>query len=130
MRILLLIAALSVVLVSCENRKEQPGSPAQTEYDSDNTARNVRDRDSMAKTSFDQSESTMDRTVTQKIRQALMADDALSTNAKNIKVITINGVVTLRGPVANLQEKEEIVRKVSNIQGINRLDDQLEVTRR
>jgi len=49
--------------------------------------------------------------------------------AKNIKFITIKGVVTLRGPVASSQEKDAIARKVNDIQGIVNLDNQLEVTR-
>ena len=65
----------------------------------DNTGRNVRDRSGATLTPGDQSESEADRTLTQQIRRAVVADDSLSTNAHNIKIITINGVVTLRGPV-------------------------------
>jgi len=88
----------------------------------------VRGRDAMTKTPFDQSESVMDRTLTQQIRQALMADPDLSANAQNIKIITINGVVTLRGPVASPQEKALIVQKLNGIQGITRVENLLEVT--
>lgn len=130
MKKILLMAMLSLTLMACE-RQERPNNPPPTgqEYDNDNTGKNVRDRDSTTKTPFDQSESEEDRTITQKIRQAIMADSALSTNAKNIKIITIEGVVILRGPVASSQEKDAILRKASNIQGITRIDNQLEVTR-
>ena len=77
-----------------------------------NTEKNIRDRDSMTKTPLDQSESEADRMITQKIRKAVMADSALSTNAKNIKNITIKGMVKLRGPVASSQEKDAIVEKL------------------
>lgn len=118
---------LSFTLIACD-RHDKPVSSQTTEQDYDNTGTNVRDRDSKTKTPLDQSETEADRTITQKIRQAIMSDNALSTNAKNIKIITIKGVVTLRGPVASVQEKEAIVNKLHGIQGIVQVDNQIEVT--
>ncbi|MBA2727235.1 MAG: BON domain-containing protein [Parachlamydiaceae bacterium] len=128
MQKLFLMTMLSLTLIACDSQ-DKPKNTPQSGEDYDNTGKNIRDRDSMVKTPLDQSESEADRTITQKIRQALMSDDSLSTNAKNIKIITINGVVTLRGPVANPQEKEVIARKVNGVQGIVRVDNQLEFTR-
>lgn len=119
----LLLGLFSMALISCERQDHPKNHPSKVE----NTERNTRDRDSMTKTPMDQSENESDRRITQKIRQAIMSDDSLSTNAKNIKIITKKGVVTLRGPVANSQEKDEIARIVDNIQGITRVDNQLEV---
>src|ERR1041385_8893131 len=65
----------------------------------DNTAVNARDRDDNTLTPGDQGTSEADREVTRNIRRALMKNDQLSTTAKNIKIITVNGKVTLRGPV-------------------------------
>ena len=127
MQKIFIMTMLSLTLVACD-RQDKPNDPNQTAQESDNTGKNVRDRDSMTKTPLDQSESEADRTITQKIRQAIMSDDSLSTNAKNIKIITFQGVVTLRGPVANSQERDVIVRKASNVQGIVKVDNQLEVT--
>jgi hyperosmotically inducible periplasmic protein len=93
----------------------------------DNTGRNVRDRGGATMTPGDQSESHADRTLTQQIRKAVVADDSLSTMAKNIKIITDNGVVTLRGPVESSQEKEKIAAKAQQIAGKNSVDNQLEV---
>lgn len=124
----LLIGALSLALTACDGR-DKPHT-AQGKIQNDNTEKNVRDQNANAKGPFDQSESEADRTVTQKIRQAIMADNSLSTNAKNIKIITINGVVTLRGPVANAQEKDNIAQKVKNIQGIVKVDNQLEINKK
>jgi osmotically-inducible protein OsmY len=93
----------------------------------DNTGRNVRDRGGATLTPGDQSESKADRTLTQQIRKAVVADKSLSTTAKNIKIITINGVVTLRGPVKNLQEKETIAAKAQQVAGVTNIDNQLEV---
>jgi hyperosmotically inducible protein len=99
--------------------------PAETAPD--NTGRNVRDRGGATLTPGDQSESEADRTLTQQIRQAVVADDSLSTTAKNIKIITVDGVVTLRGPVQSPQEKETIAAKAQKIAGMNQIDNQLEV---
>jgi osmotically-inducible protein OsmY len=99
--------------------------PAQTAPD--NTGRNARDRSGDTLTPGDQSESQADRTLTQQIRQAVVADKSLSTTAKNIKIITNNGVVTLRGPVKDSHEKEKIEVKAQQIAGTNNIDNQLEV---
>lgn len=119
---LLLMGFLSLGLVACD-RQESPIS-----HNPDNTGINVRDRDSASLTPGNQSETEADRTLTQKIRQALLSDSALSQNAKNIKIITINGVVTLRGPVSQPNEREIILNKVNSIHGVLRVDNQLEVT--
>lgn len=118
----------SLTLIGCE-RQNKPSNPPSKVQDYDNTGKNIRDRDSATKTPLDQSESETDRRITQQIRQAIMADSSLSTNAKNIKIITIRGVVTLRGPVASAQEKDAIEEKVNDVQGILKVDNQLEVTR-
>src|SRR6266480_7099342 len=76
----------------------------------DNTATNQRDRSGETNTSGNQSNSSADLKITQAIRRALMKDGELSTTAKNIKVITANGQVTLRGPVKTAQEKSKIDR--------------------
>ena len=77
----------------------------------DDTGRNVRDRDNRTLTPTDQSNDPEDVNLTRAIRKALVEDDALSTTAKNIKIITVQGKVTLRGPVSTVQEKAAIVQK-------------------
>src|SRR5580765_4294006 len=93
----------------------------------DNTAINQRDRSGETATSGDQSNSSADLKITQAIRQALMKDGELSTTAKNIKVITANGQVTLRGPVNNAQEKAKIDQLAKSAAGGAHIDDQLDV---
>lgn len=127
MKKILLLTMLSLTFIACDRQEKQRS--VEVKEDADNSAHNVIDRDSRTITPLDQSESSEDRTITQKIRQALVSDSALSVNAKNIKVITINGVVTLRGPVANAQEKEIIAKKVANVQGVTRVDNLLEIIR-
>ena len=93
----------------------------------DNTATNERDRSGETKTSGDQSNSSADSKTTQAIRQALMKDGELSMTAKNIKVITANGHVTLRGPVKTAQEKAKIDQLAKSAAGGAHIDDQLDV---
>jgi osmotically-inducible protein OsmY len=121
--LVLLFAAIIVVGCSKEPAGENVGqSPAP-----DNSATNVRDRDDQSKTAGDQSESEADRTISQNIRQSLTADDSLSTNGKNVKVITIDGKVTLRGPVKSDQEKAAIAAKAQQVAGVKNVDNQLEI---
>jgi hyperosmotically inducible periplasmic protein len=93
----------------------------------DNTAINERDRSGESKTSGDQSNSSADLKTTQAIRQALMKDGELSQTAKNIKVITVNGHVTLRGPVKTAQEKAKIDHLAKSAAGGVQIDNQLDV---
>ena len=93
----------------------------------DNTAKNERDSSGETQTSGDQSNSSGDLKITQAIRQALMKDGELSATAKNIKVITANGHVTLRGPVKTTQEKAKIDQLAKSAAGGAQIEDQLEV---
>jgi osmotically-inducible protein OsmY len=98
-------------------------------HDADNTARNARDADGNTLTPMDQGESEADRTITQQIRKAVVDNDGLSTNAKNVKIITQNGVVTLRGPVKNPEEKATIASVAQKTGGVKRVENQLEIER-
>lgn len=93
----------------------------------DNTGKNERDRDNRTLTPGDQSERPEDLKVTQSIRQALMKDKALSTTAKNIKIITAGNRVTLRGPVNTAEEKTKIQDLVKGAAGQMPVDNQLEI---
>ncbi len=118
---LFLLSSLCLMLTACDNR------PANTA--ADNTGRNVRDRHDQTLTPGNQSENEADRGLTQRIRQAVMDDDSLSTNAKNVKIITVNGVVTLRGVVNSDREKSEIGKKARGVNGVRNVDNQLEIVR-
>jgi osmotically-inducible protein OsmY len=111
------LSALSLAALADDNKKTKP----------DNTTTNERDRSGETKTSGDQSNSSADLKITQAIRQALMKDRELSTTAKNIKVITANGQVTLRGPVKTAQEKAKVDRIARSAAGGAQIDDQLDV---
>ncbi len=125
MKPMILILALALLLVGGYPPMAQAAQTAP-----DNTGRNVRDRNDATLTPGDQSESAADLSLTQEIRKAVVADDRLSTTAKNVKIITVDGRVTLRGPVNTAQEKAAIVVKAQRIAGAAKVDDQLEVTGR
>lgn len=69
-----------------------------------------------------------DRAVTQKIRKAIHEDQSLSTYAHNIKVITQDGKVTLRGPVRSEEEKNDLEAKAVSVAGQENVTNQLDVT--
>ena len=93
----------------------------------DNTAINERDRDGKTLTPPDQQENETDLALTQKIRQAIIDDDNLSMSADNVKIISQNGKVTLRGPVKDQAEKANIEAKAKAVAGVTSVDNQLEV---
>lgn len=95
--------------------------------DADNTARNRRDTEPTAKTPMDQSNSSTDVKITADIRSAILADEQMSVNAQNCKVITDAGVVTLRGPVESQAEKDAIETKARAVAGVVRVVNELEV---
>ena len=122
-----LVLTLLILLAGCSKKEEAKNDQRSPTVEADNSAKNVRDRDDATKTSGDQSESEADRTISQNIRQAINADDSLSTNGKNVKIITAEGVVTLRGPVKDETEKTNIVAKAQQIAGVKSVENQLEI---
>jgi sporulation protein YlmC with PRC-barrel domain len=93
----------------------------------DNTARNVRDRNNRTLTPFDQGASQADLDTTAQIRKEIIAGKDLSMDAHNVKIITIDGRVTLRGPVDNTDEKRLIGEIASRIAPSGHVDNQLQV---
>jgi hyperosmotically inducible protein len=93
----------------------------------DNTKVNERDTNTAAPTPGDQGNNATDLKITQQIRQAVMADGALSFTAKNVKIITQNGKVTLRGPVKSEDERSRIDAAARKVAGAVQVDNQLEV---
>ncbi len=75
----------------------------------DNTSANK--QQNQAPTADQQKETAADRDLVRKIRQSISKDKALSTYAHNIKVISRDGMVTLKGPVRSEDEKQGIGTK-------------------
>ena len=95
----------------------------------DNTKVNQRDADSPAPTPIDQGNNSSDLKITQEIRQAVVGDGSLSFAAKNVKIITTKGKVTLRGPVNSAQEREKIAAFARKVAGAANVDNQLEIAK-
>ena len=108
------------------SRNSSQGSSSSSEAP-DNTGINKRDRNEGEMTADEQGQSASDIDMTQKIRRAIMDDDSLSTYAKNIKIITRDGMVTLKGPVRSEQEKSTIEAKAAAVAGTAKIKNQIEV---
>jgi hyperosmotically inducible periplasmic protein len=104
------------------------GPALQEQYPSpDNTKTNQGDASKNAKTADQQKMNPADRETTKKIRSALMDDKSLSTYARNIKIITTDGMVTLEGPVRPEEEKSAIDAKAKEIAGASNVRNELTI---
>jgi len=117
--------ALGLLAAGCKDKPVEQTTLANVP--ADNSKKNERDRDPAALTPGDQGENDVDRGITQKIRQEVIKADGLSMNGKNVKIITNNAVVTLRGPVKDEQERAQIGSLAQRIEGVKRVDNQLEI---
>jgi hyperosmotically inducible protein len=131
MRLLTMLLFSALVIVGCSKEGDRGDKTASSSKPStaapDNTGKNVRDRNEGAKTAGDQSENEADRKITQDVRKSIVDDDKLSTSAQNVKIVTSDGKVTLRGPVKSEQEKKEIESKAKQVAGVKNVENQLEV---
>ncbi len=108
-------------LVVAQQPAGQDSTPA------DNTKVNQRDKNASEPTADQQKNSLSDRDITQQIRQAIMKDKTLSSYAHNVKVITQNGQVTLKGPVRSGEEKRAIEAKAAQIAGDDKVTSELDI---
>jgi osmotically-inducible protein OsmY len=99
----------------------------QTASPADNTKMNERDRNANEPTADRQKDNRSDREITQQVRKAIVKDKSLSTYAHNVKVITQNGMVTLKGPVRSEEEKKAIEAKAAEVAGQEKVTNQLDV---
>ena len=90
----------------------------------DNTKKN---KDQTSPTADQQKINPTDRAITQKIRKAVHGDTSLSSYAHNIKIITQDGKVTLRGPVRSEDEKNNLQAKAVTVAGQDNVTNQLEI---
>lgn len=93
----------------------------------DNTELNTRDKSDASLTPQNQPNTESDRKTLAAVRSAIVDDKNLSTSAHNVKILVVNGAVTLRGPVKNASEKtrvEEIARKVA---GVTKIDNHIDI---
>jgi hyperosmotically inducible periplasmic protein len=121
-RVLTLALSLSLLGLASVTMAQNP-TPAAP----DNSGVNVRDRNPEAMTAGQQSNAKGDVELTRRIRRAVVKDNSLSMMAHNVKIISANGSVILRGPVKTEEEKAAIARKAQAIAGADKVDNQLEV---
>jgi hyperosmotically inducible periplasmic protein len=128
MELLFLVAGLFLG-VSTPGTLESPNTQSQDTQRpaADNSGANQRDKDSSSPTADRQKMNPADRDITKKIRTALHNDKSLSVYAHNVKIITQDGHVTLKGPVRSDDERTAIVSKATVIAGEGNVTDQLEV---
>lgn len=107
--------------------KESNLYPGASGNQADNTSRNTRDRGQDTLTPLDQGNSQSDTDTTAQIRKAITDRKGLSINAQNVKIITDNGHVTLRGPVDSSEEKRIIGDIGKRIAQPAHVDNQIEV---
>jgi len=93
----------------------------------DNTKVNQRDRNTNEATADQQKSNRSDRDITQQVRKAIMEDKSLSTYAHNVKVITQNGVVTVKGSVRSEEEKKAIEAKAAEVAGGDKVTNEMDV---
>src|ERR1700675_3635286 len=108
-------------LFAQQSSGQEGSSPA------DNTTVNQRDRNPNEPTADQQNTNLSDRNTTQQIRQAIMKDKSLSSYAHNVKVITQNGQVTLKGPVRSEEEKKTVETKAIEVAGHKKVTSELNI---
>jgi hyperosmotically inducible periplasmic protein len=92
----------------------------------ENTQRNARDENGTTLTPEDQNETEGDINITADIRKSVVNDSNLSVNAQNIKIITRNGKVTLRGTVESTTESTKLQQIATQTPGVLGVDNQIE----
>jgi osmotically-inducible protein OsmY len=121
---LTLVLCCLLGLVACN--RDQTG--AGTSLTSAEAGPSASDRDKAGATSPTQpGERNMDNRITQDIRQSVMSDDSLSPEAKSVRIVVTEGIVTLRGTVKSQHEKDLIADKAKRAAGVTRVDNLLEV---
>ena len=115
---LLLASGAPISGLQAQSQSTTPSTTA-----ADNSAKNK----AHAKTADQQPENTSDREITQKVRRSIVADKALSTYGHNVKIITQNGAVTLKGAVHSDEEKKTIAAKAAEVVGQDKVTNQLTV---
>ena len=113
---------ISSMLMIAQQPSGQEAAPAP-----DNTKVNKRDQSKTEPTADQQKENASDRDITRRIRRAILKDKSLSSYAHNVKIITQDGTVTLRGPVRTDEDKQAVEAKVKQVAGEDKVTSELEV---
>jgi hyperosmotically inducible protein len=103
------------------------GAQQTTDPQADNTRMNQRDRNSNEATADQQKANRSDRDISQQIRKSIASDKSLSSYGHNVKVITQNGMVTLKGPVRSEEEKKAVEDKAAEVAGADKVTNEIDV---
>jgi hyperosmotically inducible periplasmic protein len=118
--------ASAAIALSC-----LPGGPSAVQAFAQTTAQTAPDNSNQnknhAEAADSQTNAKADRLTTQKIRKAIMADKDLSTYAHNVKIITVDGAVTLKGPVQSEEEKQKIASEAAGVVSADKITNDLTV---
>ena len=117
----------SLLVLGCGTLVLAQDSAGQNAPSSDNTKMNQRDRNPNEPTADQRQNSRSDLEITQQVRKAIEADKSFSTYAHNVKVITQDGQVTLKGPVRSEEEKRAVEAKAAEVAGEGKVTSQLTV---
>jgi len=116
-----------LLAVTCLGAASGQNSPKAGQAAPDNTRVNDRDKSGTEATADQQKENSSDRALTQQIRKAILRDKSLSAYAHNVKIITQDGNVILKGPVRSIEEKKAIEAKAIAVAGEDRVSSQIQV---
>ena len=119
---MLALAAVMTLASTLAGAQDATSAPA-----ADNTKVNERDRSTAEATADQQKENRSDRDITRDIRRSITQDKSLSSYAHNVKIISQNGMVTLKGPVRSEDEKMAIEARAAAVVGKDKVTSQLEV---
>jgi osmotically-inducible protein OsmY len=117
-----ILLTLAAVLVAAGQVNAQG-----TSTPADNTKVNSRDRKTGAVTAGQQKENQGDRELTANIRKALRDNKELSTYAHNLKVVSRDGMVTVKGPVRSQEEKKTVESIATEIAGTGKVKSMISV---
>jgi hyperosmotically inducible periplasmic protein len=116
------ISALPLLLMAGPTFGQTPTLVAPDNSKSNDTVKAERQA-----TSDMQKNDASDIDLVKRIRQSVMADNTLSTYGHNVKIVAVNGTVTLNGVVRSDAEKQQIGKKAASIAGEGRVIDDLKV---
>jgi osmotically-inducible protein OsmY len=99
---------------------------AQTGAPADNSRTNASDAH-MDASADAQKNDNIDLSLTRRIRERVMADKSLSTYARNVKIVSVDGTVTLNGVVGSADEKASVLAKAVAVAGPDRVVDRMTI---
>lgn len=117
----LLLAALAATQALAQSAATTPAT--------DNTRSNSVPLNSAMKSSIADGQTNMasDLKITQRIRKSVIADKSLSTYAHNVKIVSVNGAVTLNGVVKSDREKSVIATRAQTVAGKDKVTNDLTI---